>query len=190
MKTNFSFLRIQVEQIVFCMTLAIITLVSCEKEVNPLAFGKTKEQISYERFQKRLNEIAQSKKEVTIEHATLEEINKVMRENGMKEFTKKDVERSVQMRTTYPCATWVTLGDWSGNSVLAAGDLVLAIAYICDKTYCGGNVDMFNCSGNCPSQAYDFAYMSGLAYGDEWDDLNPNDVEAAGDRILGLIACN
>ena len=174
MKTKFSYLMKQGGQIVICVTLAMFLLTSCEKDITSSEVGIVKQKL-------------------IVEHATLDEINKLMREAGLPEIVRKEIKESVKNRTIYPCSTWLDHGDWNGSNSFTAYDLVLARAYLCNyaggSDPCYGSIDMFYCTGYCPTEAVDFAYLSALAgYGDG-DIINDDDIDYGADLILGIITC-
>lgn len=176
---------------IFAMTITVIlVMTSCSKENAIIESQKEGNSIEFtdEYRENRLNELANSDNNVTVEHATLDEINEVMIELGLDTYTQSDIEQIVESRMTiYNCEVWNRLGDWSGDGVLNTDDLFEAYYYLCE-TDCGGTLDMF--VGTHPTEAYDFSWMTGLENGTEWWDLNWNDIDAVVGRILNNIPCN
>ncbi|MEM9918278.1 MAG: hypothetical protein AAF990_09300 [Bacteroidota bacterium] len=124
----------------------------------------------------------------TVEHATLEEINKAMIENGLEPFTPEDVERSAQLRNgVWDCATWAFLGDWNDSGTFTTLDLIQAQRYICDQVGCSGTV---NTTGFPLDDERFFGYMSFLLNQTATLELNEDDVDIARQFVLGAIVCN
>lgn len=143
---------------------------------------------------KKLKEAEVKGKNVTVEHATLEEINATMRQYGLKEFSKEEVEASkqrLQTRTTYACSTWNYLGDWDGDGTLNTLDLVKAEIFLCAVAGCTGNINLFTCTSDCPPLNGDnFSYLSYLGNGTEGYILNYIDCDYGRDWILAAIVCS
>ena len=123
-----------------------------------------------------------------VEHASLEEINALMLENGLSPFSERDVEeaKAFVSRTTWSCSLWTTLGDWNDSGTVTAYDMVLARKYLCSTVGCGGELDTFG----HPLNVRFFGFLSFLEDGSESGVLNNNDAMAAAYFILGITACN
>lgn len=190
MNTKFYSLTKRGGQIVFCVTLAFVFMLpSCSKD--DAVAANVKPETSEERIERRLKELKALGKTITIEHSTLDEINLLMKQEGLPEISEKEVEASLQTRTIYPCEVWAAHGDWNQNGAFTAWDLVLARKYLCNYPGSGGCQGEINIlQGQHPVVAIDFAYLSLLA--GSYDDhlLNSDDITYGQNLILGLISCN
>lgn len=142
--------------------------------------------------------------EITVEHATLEELNKVMVENGLEPFTQSDIDRaSSRSKLTcgpYPCSTWNQNGDWNDDLVLSTLDMVKATQYVCNYgvpcAYLGGYVDTYYQIDQDPDneehwEALEFSTLSHWNCVDGLDYIiNQDDLDAGRDFILLKITCN
>lgn len=169
---------------------------SCTKDTENVLAPTTNiadEEVTAENFELWLDQqVAQVEGELTVEHASLAEINAEMIANGLEPFTEAEVaaaQAKAQDRLTWPCSTWVFLGDWNDSGTLTTFDLVQAIRYLCDNTGdCMGSVDTSSFPFDKPKA---FGYLSYLETNDQAGlfTLNPDDVEAGRGQILGIIAC-
>ena len=71
---------------------------------------------------------------VTVQHATIEEYNAVMREFGLAEITEEDVQKA-KLTTRSICAdpdceAISYLGDWNLNGTLSTLDIALAVQWM------------------------------------------------------------
>ncbi|MEO1517329.1 MAG: hypothetical protein AAFV95_20045 [Bacteroidota bacterium] len=143
-------------------------------------------EITEDNFLEVMRQSVDQSQELTVEYATLEEINAEMVANGLEPFTQEDAERAAQLRTTYPCSDWITSGDWNNSNTLSTFDLVLATQYLCNSSAgCSGTVSTNGLSG----APLNFGFLSFLKDGTELFALNANDTEAGRDFILGRIIC-
>ena len=190
MKNKFSFIRTGGSKIVFCMTLmCALIFSSCNRDENvALTATRMKSESADEYLQRRMSMVSIQGKTFKVEHATLDEINKLMKEEGLPELTRCEVQKTLQKRTVYPCYVWVNHGDYNYSGTFTAYDLVLARSYICSFGDCNGTVNIWQ--GTHPSAAIDFAFLSWLANGADDDLLNPDDTDIGASFILGLINCN
>ncbi len=165
---------------------------SCNKDERVLSSAVPKPNETPEQYlERRMNDFKASGKTVTVEHATLEEINNLMRAEGLPEISRKEVQQSVQKRTVWPCYVWINHGDWNNSGTFTAFDLVQARKYICNypgSGGCNGSVNVWQ--GTHPPAAGDFAFLSWLANGTDDLLLNLDDVNFGTSFILGLIPCN
>jgi len=168
-----------------------LLLVSCSEGVfddtdTPLTTER-KEQMAKEMFEKRVAEIQSSPKEVTIEYATLDEINAIMIEHNLEPFTQADIEQAKVLKTIYPCSTWVSFGDINGDGKVSGIDVAAVGTWLCNHLGCNRDHDLFTYP--VPPPYDDFAFMTGLANNADWFILNQDDRLAATSFILGLITC-
>jgi hypothetical protein len=173
-------------------TLSLLLFDSCSDD-----YAGVKSQVKLdldEYIQQKLAEIKASNKKTVVEHATLEEINAVMKAHGMPEFTQEDIEnakKSLQVRTTWDCDIWLEFGDYNDNDSFNTIDLVLAQDFICDypSNGCSGTIQMITCY-ICDVEHTNFAYLSYFRNGSGENQLNEDDLDAGRDFILGIVACN
>ncbi len=132
-------------------------------------------------------QMAKVEGELTVEQASLEEINAEMIANGLEPFTEEEVIEA-QSRAIWDCGSWVFLGDWNNSGTLTTFDLVLAQQYLCNNAAggCGGTIDTSTFPFNDPKA---FGYLSFLEDGTDILLLNRDDIDAGRGRILGIIAC-
>ncbi|HMP31249.1 MAG TPA: hypothetical protein PKD85_16710 [Saprospiraceae bacterium] len=171
---------------------------SCSKDqtidVNPL-------KLTEEEFIKQKTAQWEAKgKEIFIEQLSLEELNKIMRDHHLPEFSQNDLKEAKQTLETrscsYSCATWVALGDNDGSGTLGVGDVIDLRNELCrlggvEPSCEAGTSNLNSCSGsNCPlSQFVDNAALSYLSNGTELFILDIDDLTAMQERILGIICC-
>jgi hypothetical protein len=163
-------------------------------EVNPL-------ELTEEEFIKQKTAKWEAKgKKIYIEQLTLEELNKVMRDHNLPEFSQNDLieaKQSLETRScSYSCATWVALGDNDGSGTLGVGDVIDLRDELCrlggEEPSCEtGTSNLNSCSGsNCPlSQFVDNSALSYLSNGTELFILDIDDLTAMQERIIGIICC-
>jgi hypothetical protein len=122
-----------------------------------------------------------------VEITTLKELNKLMRENGLSEYTEEDIlkfKKEAELRSTCDRQTWIDHGNWNNSAYFNSQDLVLARNYICANVGCYGNVNTTN-TGNASAQ--NFGYLSALHSGSGAWDLNENDIQLGAGFIVGNI---
>lgn len=186
-------------KIVFCVTL-MCTLIfsSCNKDERVLSSAVPKPNETPEQYlERRMNDFKASGKTVTVEHATLEEINDVMKLHGLPQFSDKDVIESRKHVTNlrnscqWPCNTWNNFADWNNSGFVSTIDLTLAMTHIynCSGSYTGSCTLNFN----DPDEAWDFSVLKYLETCNlsDWDYIldYANDVESARKLLLGIITC-
>ncbi|MEM1319560.1 MAG: hypothetical protein AAGG75_04850 [Bacteroidota bacterium] len=166
-----------------CVLFAMM-FAACNKEDNDVKSVVTAD----DNFELWLEQqVANTDKELTVEHATLEEINEEMVANGLEPFDQADVERAVQARSTWDCGSWIFLGDWNDDGNLSTLDLIKAQQYLCSSSAgCAGSVDTSTFPFN--NERF-FGYLTFLEDGTDILLLNRDDIDAGRDFILGLIVC-
>ncbi len=187
-------------------------VVSCDKDADAVTvdsqfrFKSTVHRSDFETMEEYLEhrnaEIEKAGVTYTVEHATLDEINAVMIENGLEPFTEEDVTRAHKRGGgcgPYPCSTWINHGDWATqDGVLSTYDLVKASKYVCnnaDNGLCpayGGYIDNITykyINGLVSGDALDFAQLSYFWCEGGSDILDNDDMLAARDFILLKITC-
>jgi hypothetical protein len=135
---------------------------------------------------------------------TLEEINEVMRRNGLEEISKEEVDEAKKLyqlesrNCTWPCATWHALGDNTGDGLLKLADYVALRSELCrlggTQGYClDGYSNLNNCVGSyCPRTEFiNNCAMSYLGpFNNGLYELSGSDHLAMQQRLLGIICCN
>lgn len=174
---------------VICLHLFLVGCSENSLELNQDDLSKEqKNQMAKARFQEKIAEFEKNPQKLTIEYATLEEINEVLLSYGLEPYSREDVERAKYLKSTWPCSTWINFGDISGNGVLSVLDVAMANNWRCANSGCSYNYDLF--TDYVPSPYDNFAYMTGLGSDTDWYILNADDSDTATDFILGYIACS
>lgn len=176
--------------------MAGMLLTSCNKEqaISETTVDLTERELFIKQTE---DKIRASGIEYTVEHATLEEINAAMRENGLPEFTQEDVEEArqkVKVRTggyDLPCSIWTYYGDWNDDGVLSTLDIVWASQWVCNNYTCNVSVNLNTCTVCPPAEGYRFAVLSYIECLTGYSVLGPDDYAAASHLLLGIIdACD
>lgn len=129
------------------------------------------------------------KREVYVEHASIEEVNQIFIEAGLNPLPQRHA-RSACSRVI-DCYIWPQWGDWSGNDTISTLDLVLALDYICNYNTYDCDKSIYIYSGSHPYAAYDFAGMTNLCESAwELDYLNENDVWVGQQFVLLNVDCD
>ncbi|MEM9920970.1 MAG: hypothetical protein AAF990_22915 [Bacteroidota bacterium] len=159
---------------------------ACSKESVNVQEAST--EITEESLYDLTAQLSNTEREYTIEHATLDEVNKAMIENGLEPFSETDVEqaRATQQRVLVDCNTWIGFGDWNQDGRLNISDIVLAQQYICREVGCSNTVDTSTLPFDAPRF---FGYISFLFDSNGTLELNATDINIASDFILGTIPC-
>jgi hypothetical protein len=154
--------------------------------------GKEDQSIEEQQIWKTYQKIKKEKLNLRVEHATIEEMNKVLLENNLPPVSEKLIEeskQSLEQRSSWPCAVWVYYGDFNNDNVLSTLDVVLAQQHMCGPVNnCNGCSSIYNC-GQINSEGINFAVTSYLWSGLGYQSLDGNDIYAAQRYILGVSGC-
>jgi hypothetical protein len=163
---------------------------SCAKEATNQEI--VDDQLSQALFiQKRIAEIKANPLKTKVVHASLEEINQVLRKNSLKEFTQEEMDvlkAELRLRSTYPCAVWNSFGDWNGDGTFDTGDIADVNVWLSPSGTCAcSSVDLWTCGCSTPHD--DFAALTYLQNGSGYFLMNSTDIRIAGAYLNNLYTC-
>jgi hypothetical protein len=172
------------------MSIGLLFLVTgCEEEKLTTQEKQEDTSITEKDVLESYQEFLQSGKTITVQHATLEEINEAMIAQGLEPFSREDIKPS-NTRTDPDCDLVEFYGNWNGDSYLSTLDITLATSYITNwdsPPSSGGAVDPTNCCSH-PFSAVKFGFLSTTVNpGFEGFRLDQDDIDVVRDYVLGLI---
>lgn len=167
-------------KLLFAACFAVLCLQSCEKEeVSTIA----SEAIDIEQIKNQYPKT--SSKNIVVERVTLEELNRVLIENGIEPYTEKAVSQLYDkyLKSGLNCSSLKDHADWNGNGTVSTIDVVLARNYIIANDPNGQAIDPTTSS---PTYVIDFGFLTAIYNGTEPWRLDQDDLDVG---VITILYC-